>query len=259
MKNLPIPKISIKESDLDSIQFIFRILNNGEVADLTGANIQLAVKKPSLLTTYEDCVITDAIGGICEIILSNQSYLEIGTHVAELYITQNAELVVSNSFEYTSLDAIMSDDTLKSENNWQAIQDLLLANGQKPILGEVDPNGLITAEFKGQLYLDTLNAILYFATAEGLTEWTVLANGGGTEAVTWATILDKPLTFPPSTHSHTETDLTFGEKNAKTYVDDGDNYITATILGDKKIWTGTQVNYDAISTKDGATLYFITG
>jgi BppU N-terminal domain len=209
VKSSEIPKISIKESDLDSIQFIFKVLNNGEIADLTGATVQLAVKKPSLLTSYEDCVITDAIAGICEVILSNQSYLEIGTHVGELYITQNAEVTVTNSFEYASLDAIMSDNTLLSENNWQALHDLLIANGQRPILGEGDPNGIVTSEFGGQFYLDTLNDLMYFAPNEALSVWSPLVGGGGGDApVNWDSILDKPTEFPPSAHSHLISEVT---------------------------------------------------
>jgi hypothetical protein len=207
VKNLEIPKIQIKESDLDSIQFGFKILNNSVTADLTGATVQLAVKKPSLLTSYEDCTVTDATGGICEVILSNQSYLEIGTHVGELYITQNGEVTVTNSFEYTSLDAIMSDDTLKSENNWQALHDFLIANAQRPILGEGDPNGVVISEFEGQFYLDTLNDLMYFAQNEGFSVWLPLIGNEAVAPVTWASIPDKPTTFTPSIHSHEMADV----------------------------------------------------
>lgn len=55
---------------------------------------------------------------------------------------------------------------------------------------------------------------------------------GDPGTTTWAGITDKPATFTPPV-------------------------ATATVLGGVKIWTGTQAAYDAISTKDSATLYFI--
>jgi len=141
------------------------------------------------------------------VILSNQSYLEIGTHVGELYITQSEEVSVTNSFEYTSLDAIMSDDTLQSENNWQALHDFLIANAQRPVLGEGDPNGVVISDFEGQFYLDTLNDFMYFAQNEGLSDWLPLMGGSEVAPVSWTSILDKPLSFTPSIHNHEMADV----------------------------------------------------
>jgi hypothetical protein len=68
-----------------------------------------------------------------------------------------------------------------------------------------------------------------------------------------------PTAFTPAAHTHTEADVTFGAKNAKTYVDDADNYILTTVLDGLSLWSGTQLEYDNIITKDPKTLYFIVG
>jgi hypothetical protein len=62
----------------------------------------------------------------------------------------------------------------------------------------------------------------------------------------------------PAAHTHTEADLTFGAKNAKTYVDDADNYILNTKMAGLTLWKGTQAAYDLL-TPDPNTLYFIVG
>lgn len=55
---------------------------------------------------------------------------------------------------------------------------------------------------------------------------------GDPGTTSWNSISDKPATFTPP-------------------------IATAAVLGGVKIWTGTQATYDAITTKDSATLYFI--
>lgn len=213
VKATKISKVAVKKSDLDSIQFNFQILNDGLVADLTDATVQLAVKKPSLLTVFEDCIITNATNGECELVLSNQSYLEVGTHIGELYVTQGAELAISNSFEYSSLDAILTDTSLQSTNDWQGIHDILLQNEVRPILGENDPNGIVPSSYKGQFFFDTLNNSMYFSTVESVNDsWLLLGGGvGGGEGggvVQWNDILLKPNSFTPSAHEHAITEIT---------------------------------------------------
>jgi hypothetical protein len=180
IKPTKVLKVSVKKSDLESIQFNFQVLNDGLIADLTGATVQLAIKKPSLLTTFEDCVITNPTNGECEVVLSNQSYLEVGTHTGELYVTQNAELAISNSFEYSSLDAIMTDTSLQSANDWQAIHDILMEGEARPLLGEGNPNTVVPSAYIGQLYLDTLSNVMYYSTNEAVNDsWALMAVGEG--------------------------------------------------------------------------------
>lgn len=47
---------------------------------------------------------------------------------------------------------------------------------------------------------------------DGVTAWTSLpysvANASGTSTVDWSSILGKPTTFPPTSHTHTKSEIT---------------------------------------------------
>lgn len=102
--------------------------------------------------------------------------------------------------------------------------------------------------------------------------------GGGGEVgeVTWADILGKPTTFPPSTHNHTfeqvpglqaalDEKQPTGNYATQQYVQDQVNAIPNPDLSGlvesstiTNIWTGTAAQYAAISPKVSTTLYLIT-
>lgn len=202
----------MKESDLNSILFAFTILDNGVKVDLTDTAIQLAIRKPSLLTVFQDCIVTDAINGACEVLLTSQAYNEVGNHSGELYLTKGETIVVTNSFEFSSLDAIMDDTTLESANEWSALHDLMLGYDKRPIIGSGNPNTLQAAEYIGQRYLDQIGMVMYFASAVANDAWLPIGGGagGGGEGgpVYWNDVLSKPTTFPPSAHGHVWADIT---------------------------------------------------
>ena len=204
------PTIQVKETDLNSIKFTFRIQDDGAIIDLTGATVRLAVQKPSGLTVFQDCDITDAPAGACEILLSTQAYIEIGNHTAELVITKADVAVVTRAFTFSSLNAILDEGTLESANDWQALHEIMLNADLRPILGDGSPNGLVMAEYQGQTYLDRLGMIMYFASTVANDGWLAFGAGGGGEAGTvyWNDVQLKPSTFPPSTHTHLWTDIT---------------------------------------------------
>jgi hypothetical protein len=129
LKDTKNPLIQVKESDLNAIRFTFKVTDDDVQVDLTDAMVRLAVQKPSGLTVIQDCTITNALTGSCEIILSNQAYLEIGNHRGELVITKGDITVITKSFAYTSTDAIFDDNTMQSTNDWQALHDIMLNYG----------------------------------------------------------------------------------------------------------------------------------
>jgi hypothetical protein len=205
------PAIQVKETDLNSIKFRFIVQDDGGIIDLTGTNVRLAVKKPSGLTVFQDCTILDPTTGTCEVILSTQAYIEVGNYSAELVITKEDIAVVTRSFTFSSLNAILDDDTLESANDWQALYDIMLNADLRPILGDGSPNGIVTPEYQGQTYLDRMGAIMYFASTVAIDGWIAFgAGGGGGEAGTvyWNDVQLKPSTFPPSAHAHLWTDIT---------------------------------------------------
>lgn len=200
----------MKESDLNSVKFTFHVTDDGSVVDLTGTTCRLAVAKPSGLTVFQDCTITDPVSGICEIVLTNQAYIEIGNYTAELVIILGDITTITRSFSYTSLNAILDEGSLESQNDWQSFQDLLLNTDLRPILGTGSPNGIKTPEYLGQTYLDTMAMTMYYASTLLNDGWLTFGTGGGQQAgsVYWTDVLNKPTTFTPSAHTHLWADLT---------------------------------------------------
>jgi hypothetical protein len=181
-------------------------MDDGVAVDLTGSTVRLTVQKPSGLTVFQDCEVTEPLVGVCQVLLSNQAYLEIGNYVGELVITNLDITAVTRSFVYTSLDAILDDETLESSNEWQAMHDILNNADKKPILGAGSPNLVVTPEYIGQSYLDTTGMIMYYASTLLNDSWRSFGTGGGGGetggSVLWADVLDKPTSFPPSAHTH---------------------------------------------------------
>lgn len=206
--NKDIPTIQVKETDLNSVKFNFRILDDGDFVDLTGATVRLAVLKPSGLTVFQECTITDPLTGSCEVVLSTQAYVEVGTHSAELVITSGTISTVTRSFTFSSLNAILDDGTLESSNDWQTLHEIMLNADMRPILGEGTPNNVVTPEYQGQTYLDTLGAIMYFASTLAIDGWLAFGSSGTGGTVYWNDVQLKPATFPPSTHAHVWADIT---------------------------------------------------
>ena len=172
--------------------------------------MRLSVLKPSGLTVFQDCVITDALDGSCEALLNNQAYLETGMHSGELVITKGETQSTTRQFEYFSLNTIMNDQTLESSNDWESLHTLLLRAGLKPITGEGSPNGIIQPEYEGQIYLDTLNNLMFYALDLTIDGWHPFGTGqgGGGGPTYWADIISKPLTFAPSAHNHPILEIT---------------------------------------------------
>lgn len=203
----------MKESDLNSVKFSFRVLDDGVAVDLTGSEVRLAVKKPSGMTVFQDCTITDAAQGSCEVVLTNQAYIEIGNHLGELIVAKDDIVTITNSFEFASLNAILDDETLESVNDWQTLHEIMLKSDLRPILGDGSPNSVIMPEYQGQTYLDRLGMTMYFASSVANDAWLPFGGGGGGGEggggpVYWNDVLLKPNTFAPAAHKHSWTDIT---------------------------------------------------
>jgi hypothetical protein len=168
----------VSRNDLDSVELEFNILQDEEALDLTGTTVELAIKKPSGLTVYQECEIINALEGKASCILTSQSYIESGIHQAEVNIRTATQLAVVNStFYYTSEDAILSDETEESINDWSALLEALFAYDLKPILTEGFPT--VVPEYVGQMAFDNVNNIVYIANDLLSTAWQAIEGGGG--------------------------------------------------------------------------------
>lgn len=204
--------IQIKTNDLNSVKFSFYITDNNVVCNLSGALVRLTIRKPSGLTVMQECAITEPLGGECEIYLSNQAFIEQGSHIGEIVISKGDSAVVTQQFDYQVLEAIMNDETLESSNDWQALHELMINNDLRPILGDGSPNGVTVPEYQGQTYLDRLGMVMYFASTLSNDSWLAFGTGGvggGTSGpIYWDDVLLKPETFTPSTHNHEWNEIT---------------------------------------------------
>lgn len=118
--------ISVNTNDLQTLQFSFTITQSGVPVNLTGATVRLAVKKPDKKTVFQDCTISDAVNGKCEIILDTQAYIVPGLHPVELMIYYAVDKVsVTGRFSYTANKGILDDGSVVSTNEFQAINQAL--------------------------------------------------------------------------------------------------------------------------------------
>lgn len=85
------------------------------------------------------------------------------------------------------------------------------------------------------------------------------ATGGGTaDSVDWNSVLNKPDTYTPTAHTHKSneiTDLPTIPTNTSQLNNDS-NFVASTVV--TAFWSGTQAEYDALTTKNATTLYLIT-
>jgi baseplate upper protein BppU/tail-like repeat protein/tail fiber-like repeat protein len=213
--NPAIMSFSISQADLSIVEITMIIRQDDNNFDLTEAtSVQLGIKKPSGLVVYQDCEITDPAAGEIKATLTNQAYIEWGIYTAEVYIkdydalADQDQIAVTCPFFYYSRSAVMSDEALESFNDWTALQDLLLTYDKKPILVEGIPTG--DPEYIGQIAFDTIGRRAFIAGGLTADLWQIIGGsgeGGGGGVVSWADIIGKPTSFPPSSHRHNWTDL----------------------------------------------------
>lgn len=126
VKSVKNQQFAVNTNDLQSLKFLISITQSGAPLDLTGASVRLAIKKPDKLTVFQDCTITDAAAGKCEIVLDTQAYIVPGLHVAEVmvYFTVD-EVSVSGRFSYVANKGILDDETVESTNELQSINQAI--------------------------------------------------------------------------------------------------------------------------------------
>jgi hypothetical protein len=198
-------EIYIKSDDVDSVKFIFEINNNGEIFDLTDATTtRLAIRRPSGFSFFQDLTITDAVNGLCEVILTTDAYSESGYSLGEVYITSSEIVQVTRQFEYKVLTSILAENT-GSEGGYDGgvvyWNDIL----SKPTL--------FPPEIHTHTWLDITDKPLTFEPASHDHSWVEITNKPTTFTPSehvhdWIEVANKPVTYPPSVHTHAYGDLT---------------------------------------------------
>ena len=244
----------VSNEDLETIALSFLITQDNEPLDLTGTTVELAIKKPSGLTVYQDCEITAPTAGTATTMLSTQAYVEYGIYTAEVYIRTTDQIAVTCPFWYSARVGILNDSTLESTNDWTALQEALMAYDKKPVLVDGVPTNLMP-EYVGQMAFDTTGKRAFIANALAVDGWQLLAAGDGSGGglVYWADVLNKPLTFPPDAHTHAIADITdlqaaLDAKADDTEIPDLTPYITEAEADAKYEPLGTSPDLSAYET-----------
>jgi hypothetical protein len=198
---------NVSRNDFESVELLFTITQDAAPLDLTGKNVELAIKKPSGLTVYQSIEITDAPDGNAAVMLSVQAYVEFGVHAAEVIVRNESQIMVTCPFYFYSREAIMETEEIESVNDWSALQQVLFSMDKKPILVDGIPTSV--PEYVGQMAFDIgVNKRAFIANDLTETGWQLLGAGeGGGGIVDWGSILGKPAAFPPEIHTHDFVDI----------------------------------------------------
>jgi hypothetical protein len=169
-RELENPSFTVSQNDLNTVQLVFNVVQDGSPFDLTGLIPRLSIKKPSGLTVFQDSEVTDVVNGVCQVTLSSQAYAEIGLYTGELNLYKDgtetpSQVAVTGRFTYNAEKSILSDNTVESTNDWQSINTLI---------GEI--NGLI-AELNANIVSLTEEDIL--ANEEIQSKLAVIENYAG--------------------------------------------------------------------------------
>lgn len=126
-KSVQNPSFHVNTNDLRTIHLLMSVQSNGEPVNLEDAQVRIVVLKPDKKTVFQDVVVVDAASGLCEVILDSQAYVVPGEHTAELMIYFVGERVsVTGRINYRAISGILNDKTVESQNEYQAINKLVL-------------------------------------------------------------------------------------------------------------------------------------
>ena len=92
----PTDILHLVQGESDGRKVTFKITDNGAAFDLTGYTVQFAVNKPDGNIVVNSATVTDAAGGIVDVVISSQVVAVTGNLHAELQIMKTGQL--SKSF-----------------------------------------------------------------------------------------------------------------------------------------------------------------
>lgn len=121
------PIFTVNTNDLRTVQLDISVVQDDRPVDLTDANVRIAILKPDRKTIFQEVDIIDAESGLCEVVLDTQAYIVPGKYTAELMIYFVGERVaVTGHFKYQSVRGILDDETVESENSYQALNKIVI-------------------------------------------------------------------------------------------------------------------------------------
>ena len=114
---------NLNSNDFNVLKFFVTVNENGVPKDLTGATVpRLAIRKPDGKAVFIDGEFTEVTKGKMTFSLGSQAVIASGNHTAEVMVYKGtAEILVTNPFVYHVNKGVLSDESLKSTNDYPAI------------------------------------------------------------------------------------------------------------------------------------------
>lgn len=163
--------IRFYQNDLNSAKLLINVTHDKVITDFsTATSVQIAFLKPDCKRVFQDVQNVNQMQGKYYVVLSTQTLIAYGNVIAQLRFTfPNNKVIETCKFAFTVDESIMSDDAMKSTNEFPVIQKAIEA-GDK--LEGVDIDGIIAAGAKADAALPktggtmTGNLILDGSTGE---------------------------------------------------------------------------------------------
>lgn len=113
----------VKENDINSRYFQFKLTLNGQVCDLTGNTVTLYITKPSMSTPiFLNCEMIDTINGICGVLLTTSCVSTVEALQCELVIYAGSnEVISSRTFQINVLKSFQDDSAVQATNDFTAL------------------------------------------------------------------------------------------------------------------------------------------
>ncbi|WP_255294029.1 BppU family phage baseplate upper protein [Bacillus wiedmannii] len=136
--------IRFYQNDLNSAKLLINVTHDKVVTDFSSAiSVQIAFLKPDCKRVFQDVQNVNQMQGKYYVFLSTQTLIAYGNVIAQLRFTfPNSKVIETCKFAFTVDESIMSDDAMKSTNEFPVIQKAIEA-GKK--LEGVDIDGIIAA------------------------------------------------------------------------------------------------------------------
>lgn len=144
--------IRFYQNDLNSAKLLINVTHDKVVTDFSSAtSVQIAFLKPDCKRVFQDVQNVNQMQGKYYVVLSTQTLITYGNVIAQLRFTfPNNKVIETCKFAFTVDESIMSDEAMKSTNEFPVIQKAIEA-GKK--LEGVDIDGIIAAGAKADAAL----------------------------------------------------------------------------------------------------------
>lgn len=139
--------IRFYQNDLNSAKLLINVTHDKVVTDFSSAiSVQITFLKPDCKRVFQDVQNVNQMQGKYYVVLSTQTLIAYGNVIAQLRFTfPNNKVIETCKFAFTVDESIMSDDAMKSTNEFPVIQKAIEA-GKK--FEGVDIDGIIAAGAK---------------------------------------------------------------------------------------------------------------